>query len=245
MSSIITSPSHAAFERTTSRWGSITLFIGFLIATSVPFYLLFVADANINFGEILKGFLAVFAVYGVFYIVEPLTYFPILGPAGIYQAFMIGNVSNKLLPSAIVAQDTIGAKPGTRKGEYTATMAICGAAIIHVASMVMFVGILGTWLVTLVPEPVTLVAKLYILPAILGGVTVQLIASLRQLKSTLIALGMAALVILVLVQLVPVLAPGDVAIVVFLTILITWFTRNKSVTDERPDSDGTDTVGIN
>ena len=245
MSSIITSPSHTAFERTTSRWGSITLFIGFLIATSVPFYLLFVADANINFGEILKGFLAVFAVYGVFYIVEPLTYFPILGPAGIYQAFMIGNVSNKLLPSAIVAQDTIGAKPGTRKGEYTATMAICGAAIIHVASMVMFVGILGTWLVTLVPEPVTLVAKLYILPAILGGVTVQLIASLRQLKSTLIALGMAALVILVLVQLVPVLAPGDVAIVVFLTILITWFTRNKSVTDERPDSDGTDTVGIN
>ena len=245
MSSIITSPSHTAFERTTSRWGSITLFIGFLIATSVPFYLLFVADANSNFGEILKGFLAVFAVYGVFYIVEPLTYFPILGPAGMYQAFMIGNVSNKLLPSAIVAQDTIGAKPGTRKGEYTATMAICGAAIIHVASMVMFVGILGTWLVTLVPEPVTLVAKLYILPAILGGVTVQLIASLRQLKSTLIALGMAALVILVLVQLVPVLAPGDVAIVVFLTILITWFTRNKSVTDERPDSDGTDTVGIN
>ena len=56
---------------------------------------------------------------------------------------------------------------------------------------------------------------------------------------------MAALVILVLVQLVPVLAPGDVAIVVFLTILITWFTRNKSVTDERPDSDRTDTVGIN
>ena len=133
MSSIITAPSHAAFERTTTRWGSITLFIGFLIATSVPFYLLFVADANINFGEILKGFLAVFAVYGVFYIVEPLTYFPILGPAGMYQAFMIGNVSNKLLPSAIVAQDTIGAKPGTRKGEYAATMAICGAAIVVAA----------------------------------------------------------------------------------------------------------------
>lgn len=245
MSSIITSPSHAAFERTTSRWGSITLFIGFLIATSVPFYQLFVADANIDFGEILKGFLAVFAVYGVFYIVEPLTYFPILGPAGMYQAFMIGNVSNKLLPSAIVAQDAIGVKPGTRKGEYAATMAICGAAIIHVTSMVIFVGILGTWLVTLIPESATLVAKLYILPAILGDVTVQLIASLKQLKSTLIALGMAALVILVLVRLVPVLAPGDVAIVVFLTILITWFTRNKSVTDKRSGGDGTDTVGIN
>ena len=133
-------------------------------------------------------------------------------------------------------------KPGTRKGEYAATMAICGAAIIHVFSMVMFVGILGTWLVVHHSRTVTLVAKLYILPAILGGVAVQLIASLRQVKSTLIALGLAALVILVLIPLVPVLAPGDVAIVVFLTILITWFTRNKKVTDTRS---GGDTVGIN
>ena len=244
MSNIITSPSHAAFERTTSKWGSITLFIGFLIATSVPFYLLFVADANVDFGNILTGFLAVFAVYGVFYIVEPLTYFPILGPAGMYQAFLIGNVANKLLPSAIVAQDTLGVKPGTRKGEYAATMAICGAALIHVFSMVLFVGILGTWLVTLIPEPITLIAKLYILPAILGGVTVQLIASLRQVKSTLIALGVAALVILILIPLVPVLAPGDVAIVVVVTIVITWFTRNRSVTDRRGDGEG-DSIGIN
>ena len=244
MSNIITSPSHAAFEKTTTKWGSITLFIGFLIATSVPFYLLFVADANVDFGDILTGFLAVFAVYGVFYIVEPLTYFPILGPAGMYQAFLIGNISNKLLPSAIVAQATIGVKPGTRKGEYAATMAICGAALIHVCSMVLFVGILGTWLVAIIPEPVTLVAKLYILPAILGGVTVQLIASLKQVKSTLIALGAAALVILVLIPLVPVLASGDVAIVVILTIAITWFTRNRSVTDTKGTGDG-DNVGIN
>ncbi|WP_309130281.1 hypothetical protein [Brevibacterium sp.] len=243
MSNTVASPSHEAFERTTTRWGSITLFTGFLIATSVPFYLLFVADANIDFGNILTGFLAVFAVYGVFYIVEPLTYFPILGPAGMYQAFMIGNVSNKLLPSAIVAQATIGVKPGTRKGEYAATMAICGAAIIHVISMVLFVGILGTWLVSIIPEPVTNIAQLYILPAILGGVTVQLITSLKQVKSTIIALVIAALVILVLVRLVPVLAPGDVAIVVILTIIVTWFTRNKSVTDKRADGD--DTVGIN
>ncbi|WP_333937177.1 hypothetical protein [Brevibacterium sp. BDJS002] len=161
-----------------------------------------------------------------------------------YQAFLIGNISNKLLPSAIVAQDTIGVKPGTRKGEYAATMAICGAALIHVASMVLFVGILGTWLVSIIPEPVTLVAKLYILPAILGGVTVQLIASLRQVKSTLIALGAAALVILVLIPLVPVLASGDVAIVVILTIAITWFTRNKALTDKKGPADG-DNVGIN
>lgn len=239
MPAIITSPSHEAFEATTTKWGSITLFTGFLIATSVPFYLLFVAQADISVGDILGAFLAVFAV---FYVVEPLTYFPILGPAGMYQAFMIGNVANKLLPSAIVAQDTIGAKPGTRKGEYAATMAICGAALIHVFSMVLFVGVLGTWLVTIIPENITLIAQLYILPAILGGVTVQLIVSMKQVKSTIVALAVAALVILVLIPVVPVLAPGDVAIVVIVTIIITWFTRNKAVTDTRS---GDDAVGIN
>lgn len=239
----ITTPSHEAFERTTTKWGSITLFAGFLIATSVPFYLLFVAQADITVGDILTAFLAVFAVYGVFYIVEPLTYYPILGPAGMYQAFMIGNIANKLLPSAIVAQDTIGAKPGTRRGEYAATMAICGAALIHVFSMVLFVGVLGTWLVTIIPEDITLIAQLYILPAILGGVTIQLIVSLRQVKATIIALTIAALVILVLIPIVPVLAPGDVAIVVLVTIIITWFTRNKAVTDVRDPGD--DPTGIN
>lgn len=125
-----------------------------------------------------------------------------------------------------------------------ATMAICGAVIIHRFSMVLFVGILGTWLVTLIPEPATLIAKLYILPAILGGVTVQLIVSLKQVKSTLIALGIAAVIVLALIPLVPVPAPGDVAIVVVLTITITWFTRNRSQTDAKR-SDGKDTVGIN
>ena len=57
-----------------------------------------------------------------------------------------------------------------------------------------------------------------------------------------ISLAVAALVILVLIPVVPVLAPGDVAIVVIVTIIITWFTRNKAVTDAR---NGDDAVGIN
>ena len=109
--------------------------------------------------------------------------------------------------------------------------------------MVLFVGVLGTWLVTIIPEDITLIAQLYILPAILGGVTIQLIVSLRQVKATIIALTVAALVILVLIPIVPVLAPGDVAIVVLVTIIITWFTRNKAVTDVRDPGD--DPTGIN
>ncbi|SMY11902.1 hypothetical protein [Brevibacterium jeotgali] len=219
----------AAYTKTTDRWGRITLLLGLLIATSVPFYLLFTVDLNITAGNVIGGFLAVAAVYGVFWVVEPLTYYPILGPAGMYQAFMIGNISNKLLPSAIVAQSTIGAKPGTKKAEFAATAAICGAALIHVISMLLLVGILGSWLVSITPPGITEIAQNYILPSILGGVTVQLIATLKQVRATVIALSAAALVVFVLLPLVPVLGAVGIALAVIITIIATWLMRPASM----------------
>ena len=222
-------PSNAAFDRTTTIWGNITLGVGLILATSLPFYLLFFSNVNVTAGQILAGFAAVAAVYGVFWFVEPLTYFPILGSAGMYQAFMIGNIANKLVPSAIVAQDALGVKPGTRKASYVATAAICGAATVHVVSMLLFVGLLGSWVVSITPPAITEVAQLYILPAILGGVVVQLAVSLKQGKATLIALLCAAFVILGLVTWLPVLKPVGTAITVVLTIILTWLLRDRSI----------------
>src|SRR5699024_10388320 len=126
-----TTASFEAFERTTGRWGPITLIAGLILATSVPLYLLVFTDVNVTFSQILHGYLAVLAVYGAFYVVEPLSYYPILGPAGMYQAFLIGNLSNKLIPAVVVAQDSVGAKPGTKRGGFTANAAMSGAAFGH------------------------------------------------------------------------------------------------------------------
>ncbi|GAA4284517.1 hypothetical protein GCM10022261_20480 [Brevibacterium daeguense] len=203
-----------------------------ILATAVPFYLFFTVDVDVQVSQIVTAFIAVAAVYGVFWVVEPVTYFPILGPAGMYQAFMIGNIANKLLPSAIVAQSTIGALPGTKKASFAATAAICGAAVIHVVSMLVLVGLLGTWLVSITPDEITLIAQLYILPAILGGVTVQLIATLKQVRATIIALVISAVVILAIVPVTPpIMKSFAVAIAVIATIIATWFLRDR--TEER------------
>lgn len=216
------------YTRTTNRWGRITLFLGFLIATAVPFVVLGTNDLDITAGQVATAFVAVAAVYGAFYVVEPLTYFPILGPAGMYQAFLIGNLANKLIPSAIVAQSTIGARPGTRKAAYAATAAIAGAAAVHVTSLLLLVGILGTWIVSITPDSITDLAQIYILPAILGGVLVQLIATLRQVKSTVIAIGVSLLVVLVVVPNTPELvASFSIALCVLLTVALAWFTRDR------------------
>ena len=162
----------AEFDRTTSRWGRITMICGLILSLAGPFYLVFFADLGVTVTQLSTAFLAVAATFFIIWIIEPLTYFPILGSASMYQAFMIGNISNKLLPAALMAQSRIGAKPGTHRGSLSALMAICGAAAVHLASLLVFVGILGTWLISIIPVEVIGVIRLYVFPAVIGAVIV-------------------------------------------------------------------------
>lgn len=216
------------FDRTTSRWGRITMSTALLLSLAAPFYLVLFTDLGITTDQILTAFLAVAAVFFVLWFVEPITYYPVLGPAAMYQAFMIGNIANKLLPSALVAQAAIGAKAGTKRGEFSALMAICGAAMVHVISMLVFVGLLGTWLVSIVPVDIVDVARLYIFPSIIGAVIVQLVVSLKQPRVTVIAVVVAALVLFVLVPAAPALAKPATGIVVLLTASLAWFLRPRT-----------------
>src|SRR6478672_7494916 len=147
----------ADFNRTTSRWGQITMIGGLLISVAGPLYLVFASGLDNGPAQLWIAFGAVAATFGIIWIVEPLTYFPILGPAAMYQAFMIGNISNKLLPAALIAQTNIGAKPGSKRAELAAVVAICGAAAVHLVSLAVFVGLLGTWLISAIPPSVLLV----------------------------------------------------------------------------------------
>jgi len=226
-----------AFEKTTTHWGRITMGAGLLFSTAAPLYLLMTLDLGITSGMVWVAFLSVASVFFVFWFIEPITYFPLLGAASMYQAFMIGNIANKLLPSALVAQATIGASPGTRRGEFSALMAICGAAMVHVLSMLVFVGLLGTWLVSIIPADIVDVARLYIFPSIIGGVLIQLIATMQQPRITIIAIVVSVLTLFVLIPLVPALAKLATGIVVLVTATLSWFLRaRQGESDITPDS---------
>ena len=113
--------------------------------------------------------------------------------------------------------------------DITATSAIFLALRRMRAPLLLLVGILGTWIVSIMPESITEVARLYILPAILGGVMVQLVATLKQWKATAIAVGVALLVILLIVPNTPKLVSSfAIALCVILTVAVTWFTRDRS-----------------
>ncbi|MGO4235464.1 hypothetical protein [Pseudarthrobacter sp. YAF2] len=218
----------ADFGRTTSRWGQATMIAGLLISVAGPLYLVFASGLDIAPAQLWIAFAAVAATFGIMWVVEPLTYYPILGPAAMYQAFMIGNISNKLLPAALITQTNIGAKPGTKRAELAAVAAICGAATVHLVSLAVFVGLLGSWLISVIPPSILLVTRLYVLPAVIGAVLVQAIVSMRQPRTTVIALVVSAIVVFALVPLAPSLAMVSTAIAVLATILLAWFFRDKS-----------------
>ncbi|GAA2947089.1 hypothetical protein ACFO7V_04280 [Glutamicibacter bergerei] len=68
-----------AFDKTTSRWGRITMIIGLFFSLAAPAYLVFLSGLDIELSGIFAAFAALAAVCGVIWIVEPLTYYPILG----------------------------------------------------------------------------------------------------------------------------------------------------------------------
>ncbi|RKS06452.1 hypothetical protein DFP74_2084 [Nocardiopsis sp. Huas11] len=229
----------AAFERTTSRWGRLTMLAGLALSLAGPVYLVAFAGLDLGAARIWIAFIAVAAVFGVFWILEPLTYFPILGSAAMYQAFMVGNISNKLLPAVIVAQSSVGARPGTRRGDLTAVMAICGAATVHLASLLVCVGLLGTWLMSVLPAELIEVSRLYILPAVMGAVLVQCVATMRQVRPTVIAVTGALVIQFVLVPLVPGLDMFATALCVVATMLLAWYLRDRRVVHRVPGASDT------
>lgn len=225
----------AQFDRTTATWGPITMVIGLVLSLAGPAYLVFFTELEVPLADIVTAFTAVALTFGVVWVTEPLTYYPMLGPASMYQAFMIGNISNKLLPAAITAQDTVGAETGTKKAEITSVMAICGAAVVHLVSLFIFVGILGNWLISLMPQEILTLVSVYTLPTIMGAVSVQALLTSKDVRSSLIALVTAAACCLLLV---PYLAGISgifnllaTPLAVVIACVAVWLLKKKSVTE--------------
>lgn len=208
---------------------------GLLFSLLGPAYLVLFTDLEISPAMIWVAFAAVAATFGVFWFVEPLTYFPILGSAAMYQAFMIGNISNKLLPAAIVAQSSIDAKPGTRRGDLAAVMAICGAATVHLTSLLVFVGFFGSWMISVIPTEMIEVARIYILPSLMGAVLVQAIVAMKQPRPTLIAILLSLIMYFAVIPLVPSLALFATALVVVSSIIFSWIFRNRRTVHASPE----------
>ena len=134
-----------------STSGTVNISLG-LVLPCAPIYLFTVEGLWPGWQPILAAFLAVAVIFGANWVVEPATYFPMLGVSGTYQAWLVGNISNKLLPASVTAQAATDTKPGGKRAELIAVAAISGAVIVHVFSMIVVVALLGNWIISILPD---------------------------------------------------------------------------------------------
>lgn len=203
-------------------WGRITVSAGLLLSLAGPVYLFVFQGMWPGWGPILASFVAVALIFGVNWIVEPATYFPMLGVTGTYQAWLVGNISNKLLPASVTAQAATDTKPGTKRAELIAVAAISGAVIVHVTSLILIVALLGNWIVSILPESIRATFD-YILPAVIGAVFVQIVAVVKEPIVTVAAVLLGAFGVFVFPQIFPSFTALALPLAVIGTVLLMMY----------------------
>ena len=76
------------------KWGKITMLLGIITCFGPALVISVVYGCMPPVSAIIAGTIAQISVSGAFYIVEPISYFPILGIPGTYLTFLSGNTSN-------------------------------------------------------------------------------------------------------------------------------------------------------
>ena len=150
------------------RYGRLTLSLG-IIAALVPGIIL-----SFGFGimppisALLASTMAIVSMSAPNYIIEPVSYSPILGIPGTYMSFLSGNISNMRLPCSIAAQKAAEVESGTEEGSIISTIGIAVSILVNISILTIGV-ILGGSVLSKIPAEV--VEKLnLILPALFGSV---------------------------------------------------------------------------
>ena len=199
-------------------WGRLTIWLVIVLSIMLPLYLSFVLGYHPGWGPIITAYLAFAALMGLAWAMEPVLYYPTLGVSGTYLAFLTGNISNMCLPSAAAAQNSIGAEPGTKKGEITATLGIGAASIVNIAILIPII-FAGSYLLSILPESAQAMLQ-YILPAIFGGILGQF--SIKKPVYAIVGIGVALSIILL-----PVGPLNNIFVSILLTVIICFLIEKK------------------
>ncbi|WP_417721991.1 hypothetical protein [Salipiger sp.] len=176
------------------RVGRGTLLVAMILCLVPPLYLSLVLGAYPGFGPILNGFLSIAAFVGIMWLIEPVSYFPMLGVCGSYMSFLSGNIGNMRVPVVISCQTAIGAETGSKKAEVAAVIGIAVSVLVNLVFLLALV-LVGSALIDVMPAPVALAVKEYTLPALYGAVCVMFFNSAPR-KFGLTGLAVAAAIFL-------------------------------------------------
>lgn len=160
------------------RLGTVTLLAG-IAANFLPAIYVFLRYGAIPpASDLMKTWLMVAAAFGVGWVVQPISFFPLLGTSGSYIAWLAGSVADLRTPASTMAQRTVNVEAGTLEGDLISTIGISTSVFVSVAIITIFTFV-GSTILPLLPEPVKASFN-YILPAVFAAVYADL--SIKDVK---------------------------------------------------------------
>lgn len=155
------------FTKPIIRYGRLTNLLAIPLCFIPAIIMWLVFDALPPVQDILKGWGLIASVFAIFSVVEPVSYFPVVGLPGTYMVCLSGNIGNVRIPASAMAQDSIGTVPGTKKAELVSTLGIAGSIITNMV-VVTIAAVGGAALMSIFP-PVVVDAFNFVSPAIFGS----------------------------------------------------------------------------
>ena len=172
------------------KWGKLTMLLGILLCFGPALVISGIYGYMPPISAIIAGTISQISVSGAFYVVEPISYFPILGIPGTYLTFLSGNTSNMRVPCASVAQEAAGVEMGTEKGSVISTIGIAVSVLVNIVILTLgAVG--GNAILAILPVGVQNALN-FLLPALYGAVFGQFAIARPKLAviAVVIAFGM-------------------------------------------------------
>lgn len=156
------------FTSSIIKYGRLTNLIAIPLCFLPAIGLATIFGAMPSLKDILTGWFYIASIFGIYSVVEPVSYYPLLGLPGTYMSFLSGNISNMRVPCSAIAQETLGVEGGTKKAEIVSTLAIAGSIITNLI-IVTIAAVGGATLMSFFP-PIVIEGFKYVSPAIFGAI---------------------------------------------------------------------------
>lgn len=161
------------------RIGRWTLWISVFSSFVPALYLMFGHGISPDWEVLFKGWLMIVSMFGMLYIIEPVTYFSVLGLSGIYISMLAGNVGNMRVPCAMMGLEVTNTEPGTHRADIVSTLAITGSVIANLV-LLTAMAFIGSQVLSIMPESMVKAFQLFTIPSVYGAMFVQ--SGLKNLK---------------------------------------------------------------
>lgn len=159
------------YENKYHKIGIITLIFGIVFNFAPALYLWFAHGVHPPVGDLFTIQLAAAAAYGAAWIVQPLSFYPLLGNTQ-YIAFLAGAVADIRTPALTMAQKMTKCENGTPEGDVMATLGITTSIFVS-HFIVTFFAVVGVGILNALPQAVQ-ASFAYILPAIFSAIYIEM-----------------------------------------------------------------------